>query len=117
MVLKTLSQALSDGDSIECVIRETGVNQDGRTTGITMPNHNAQEALIRATYAKAGLDITKAEERCQFFEAHGQYSTREAIDLNLTRVDRRNGNASRRSTRSRSHFHCFLWTRKNDKQH
>lgn len=72
VVLKTLSQALRDGDTIECVIRETGVNQDGRTTGITMPNHSAQEALIKATYAQAGLDITKAEDRCQFFEAHGQ---------------------------------------------
>ncbi|KAF4766473.1 hypothetical protein HAV15_010469 [Penicillium sp. str.  len=71
IVLKTLSQALRDGDSIECVIRETGINQDGRTTGITMPNHSAQEALIRATYAKAGLDITNPQERCQFFEAHG----------------------------------------------
>lgn len=57
VVLKTLSQALKDGDTIECVIRETGINQNGRTTGITMPNHDAQEALIRATYARAGLDI------------------------------------------------------------
>lgn len=37
-----------------------------------MPNHSAQEALIRATYSKAGLDITNPEDRCQFFEAHGQ---------------------------------------------
>ncbi|CCF38812.1 lovastatin nonaketide synthase, partial [Colletotrichum higginsianum] len=71
VVLKTLSQALKDGDTIECVIRETGINQDGRTTGITMPNHDAQEALIRATYARAGLDINNPQERCQFFEAHG----------------------------------------------
>ena len=71
MVLKTLSQALQDGDSIECVIRETGINQDGRTPGITMPNHEAQEALIRETYAKAGLDLTQAKDRCQYFEAHG----------------------------------------------
>jgi hypothetical protein len=67
-----LSQALKDGDKIECVVRETGINQDGRTTSITMPDHNAQEALIRATYARAGLDITNPEERCQFFEAHGR---------------------------------------------
>ncbi|TEA12870.1 Lovastatin nonaketide synthase mokA [Colletotrichum sidae] len=71
VVLKTLSQALRDGDAIECVIRETGVNQDGRTTGITMPSHAAQETLIRDTYARAGLDITRPEGRCQFFEAHG----------------------------------------------
>ncbi|KAF1848288.1 putative polyketide synthase [Cucurbitaria berberidis CBS 394.84] len=71
IVLKTLSQALADGDSIECIIRETGVNQDGRTPGITMPNHKAQKDLIRETYAKAGLDLSKPENRCQFFEAHG----------------------------------------------
>nr|XP_036578380.1 polyketide synthase [Colletotrichum truncatum]KAF6785623.1 polyketide synthase [Colletotrichum truncatum] len=71
VVLKTLSQALRDGDNIECVIRETGVNQDGRTTGITLPSHSAQEALIRETYAKAGLDLSKPQDRCQFFEAHG----------------------------------------------
>ena len=28
-VLKTLSQAIEDGDHIECIIRETGLNQDG----------------------------------------------------------------------------------------
>ncbi|KAE8824524.1 hypothetical protein PTNB85_09288 [Pyrenophora teres f. teres] len=71
VVLKTLSQALKDGDTIECIIRETGVNQDGRTTGITMPSHLSQETLIRETYAKAGLDISSPEDRCQFFEAHG----------------------------------------------
>lgn len=72
VVLKTLSQALLDGDNIECVIRETGVNQDGKTTGITMPSHMAQETLIRDTYSRAGLDSNKPGERCQFFEAHGK---------------------------------------------
>lgn len=71
VILKTLSQALADGDTIECIIRETGVNQDGRTPGITMPSSNAQAALIRSTYAKAGLDLTKKADRCQYFEAHG----------------------------------------------
>jgi hybrid polyketide synthase/nonribosomal peptide synthetase ACE1 len=36
VVLKTLSQAEKDGDVIECVIREIGANQDGRTPGLTM---------------------------------------------------------------------------------
>ncbi|CAK7269354.1 Type I Iterative PKS [Sporothrix epigloea] len=69
--LKTLSQALADGDHIECVIRETGMNQDGHTPGLTMPNPKAQSEMIRATYARAGLDLTRKEDRCQFFEAHG----------------------------------------------
>ncbi|KAJ0164863.1 Lovastatin nonaketide synthase, partial [Colletotrichum tanaceti] len=71
VVLKTLSQALADGDTIDCLIRETGVGQDGRTTGITMPSSTAQAALIRATYARAGLDPSRPDGRPQFFEAHG----------------------------------------------
>lgn len=33
VILKTLSRAIADGDHIECIIRETGVNSDGRTPG------------------------------------------------------------------------------------
>jgi hybrid polyketide synthase/nonribosomal peptide synthetase ACE1 len=36
VVLKTVAQAEKDGDHIRCVIRETAVNQDGRTRGITV---------------------------------------------------------------------------------
>ncbi|KAK7415996.1 hypothetical protein QQZ08_012149 [Neonectria magnoliae] len=71
VVLKTLSQAIADNDHIECIIRNTGVNQDGRTKGITMPNPHAQTALIQATYERAGLDLGKPEDRPQYFEAHG----------------------------------------------
>ncbi|KAE8154018.1 hypothetical protein BDV25DRAFT_168001 [Aspergillus avenaceus] len=71
LVLKTLSSAIEDGDQIACVIREVGVNHDGRTKGLTMPSALAQASLIKATYAKAGLDPTTKSGRCQFFEAHG----------------------------------------------
>ena len=71
VVLKTLSAALEDGDHIECIIRETGLNQDGATSGITMPSSSAQEALIRSTYARAGLDLLVQKDRPQYFEAHG----------------------------------------------
>ncbi|KAK1676294.1 beta-ketoacyl synthase domain-containing protein [Colletotrichum godetiae] len=71
VVLKTLSAALADGDHIEAIIRETGVNQDGRSRGITMPSAAAQASLIRATYAKAGLNPESDTDRCQYFEAHG----------------------------------------------
>lgn len=57
VVLKTLSAALEDGDHIACIVRETGINQDGRTKGITMPSATSQAALIRDTYEKAGLDL------------------------------------------------------------
>ena len=71
VVLKTLSAALADGDHIECLIRETGLNQDGATTGLTMPSATAQRALIHSTYTKSGLDPTTQADRPQYFEAHG----------------------------------------------
>jgi hypothetical protein len=37
VVLKRLSDAIADGDVIDYVIRETGINQDGSTKGITVP--------------------------------------------------------------------------------
>lgn len=70
-ILKTLSQAIADGDHIECIIRETGLNQDGATNGITMPSATAQTELIESTYARAGLDLSNTSDRPQFFEAHG----------------------------------------------
>lgn len=69
LFLKPLKQALLDGDHIECVIRETGVNSDGRTKGITMPNSISQKELIQQTYRNAGLD--PLVDRCQYFECHG----------------------------------------------
>lgn len=71
VVLKRLSDALADGDHVECIIRETGVNQDGRTKGITVPSAEAQIALIEQTYRRAGLDLDMPQGRPQFFEAHG----------------------------------------------
>lgn len=71
VVLKRLSDAIADCDAIECVIRETGVNQDGHTNGITVPSADAQVALIEATYRRAGIDLDSPEGRPQFFEAHG----------------------------------------------
>lgn len=69
VILKTLSRALEDGDQIEGIVRSTFVNSDGQSTGITMPSAEAQTALIRQTYLKAGLD--PARDRPQYFECHG----------------------------------------------
>ncbi|KAL3475924.1 hypothetical protein BJX99DRAFT_259001 [Aspergillus californicus] len=72
VVLKRLSDAIADKDPIECVIRATNINQDGRSMGITMPSSAAQTSLIQSTYRKAGLDpVRRSEDRCQYFEAHG----------------------------------------------
>lgn len=71
LVLKSLALAQADGDHIECVIRETAVNQDGRTKGITVPSAEAQAALIRECYRQAGLDLRSICDQPQYFEAHG----------------------------------------------
>ena len=67
LVLKPLSKALQDGDTIRSVIRATGANQDGRTPGITQPSTDAQVAMIRQTYKSGGLNMADTA----FFEAHG----------------------------------------------
>lgn len=67
VVLKRLSDALRDNDTIRAVIRASGSNQDGRTPGITQPDPKAQAQLIRETYQRAGLSMAHT----RFFEAHG----------------------------------------------
>ena len=55
VVLKPLDRALADGDPIDAVLLATAVNQDGRTTGISLPSAAAQEDLIRRALAAADL--------------------------------------------------------------
>ncbi len=67
VILKRLSAAIDDGDRIYALIRNTGVNQDGHTPGITLPNRSAQEALLQSVYGQAGIAATDI----QYVEAHG----------------------------------------------
>ena len=67
VVVKRLADAIQDGNVIRAVIRATGSNQDGFTPGITNPNQDAQERLIRDTYKKANLDM----HATRYFESHG----------------------------------------------
>ncbi|KAF2732824.1 polyketide synthase [Polyplosphaeria fusca] len=67
LLLKPLDQAVKDNDYIRAVISASGVNQDGYTPGITMPNGESQEALMRKIYRDAGLDPAKTG----YVEAHG----------------------------------------------
>jgi acyl transferase domain-containing protein len=67
MVVKRLSDALRDGDTIRAVIRHTGANADGKTPSITQPSSEAQAELIRRTYQAAGLNLSSTE----YFESHG----------------------------------------------
>lgn len=67
MLLKPLDDAIRDKDPIRAVIVNSGVSQDGRTQGITMPNGHAQEELIRRVYNEAHID----PDECGFVEMHG----------------------------------------------
>jgi acyl transferase domain-containing protein len=67
LIIKRIKDAIRDGDTIRAVIRSTGSNQDGRTPGVTQPNKDSQEKLIRDTYLKAGLVM----HQTMFFESHG----------------------------------------------
>jgi acyl transferase domain-containing protein/D-arabinose 1-dehydrogenase-like Zn-dependent alcohol dehydrogenase/acyl carrier protein len=67
LVLKRLGDAQRDGDHICAVIRSSAVNQDGASSGLTVPNGGAQQRLISAALARAGL----AGEDVDYLEAHG----------------------------------------------
>ncbi|CAG7918788.1 unnamed protein product [Penicillium olsonii] len=67
LYLKTLSQAIADGDPIRAVIRGTSINANGKSPGISHPSAQDQEMVIRQAYASAGLDL----EKTGYFECHG----------------------------------------------
>src|SRR5690606_33277879 len=67
VLLKRLDQALADGDRIYATIEGSAVNNDGRTMGVTTPNPDAQQAVVRAA-----LDAAQVDPRSiGYVEAHG----------------------------------------------
>jgi acyl transferase domain-containing protein/acyl carrier protein len=67
LVLKRLSDAVRDRDRVCAVISSSAVNQDGASSGLTVPNGGAQQRLIGAALARAGL----AGGDVDYLEAHG----------------------------------------------
>ncbi|KAH6616126.1 hypothetical protein B0J18DRAFT_485034 [Chaetomium sp. MPI-SDFR-AT-0129] len=67
IVVKRLRDALAAGDPVRAVIRETALNQDGKTETITTPSEEAQVELMRECYRRAGLSPSDT----QYFELHG----------------------------------------------
>jgi acyl transferase domain-containing protein/NADPH:quinone reductase-like Zn-dependent oxidoreductase/SAM-dependent methyltransferase/acyl carrier protein len=67
LVLKRLSAALADGDRIMAVIEGSAINQDGHSSGLTVPNGIAQEAAIRQAIANARVTPNEID----YVEAHG----------------------------------------------
>ena len=67
IILKRLSDAQADGDTILALIRGTAVNQDGRSNGLTAPNGPSQEAVIRTALANGRI----SPQQISYVEAHG----------------------------------------------
>lgn len=67
VVLRRLSDALKAGDQILALIRGTAINQDGASSGFSVPNGIAQQALIRRTLEAAGVEPAEID----YVESHG----------------------------------------------
>lgn len=67
LVLKRLKDAQAAGDPIQALIRGSAVNEDGKSSGLTVPNGLAQQAVIRAALAAAGLQ----PNQISYVETHG----------------------------------------------
>lgn len=67
VLVKKLSDALADGDNVLAVIKATGVNQDGQTVGITVPNGESQKKLLQKTLQQAQI----SPQDIHYAEAHG----------------------------------------------
>ena len=65
--LKRLSDAIAAGDTILAVIRGSGMNQDGPSSSLTVPNGVSQQGLIRQVLREARLE----PEQVSYIEAHG----------------------------------------------
>ena len=75
VLLKTLAQAIADGDQIHAVIRGIAVNNDGRTAGPATPNLEAQKAVMLSALGRSG----RRPEEIRYIEVNGSGS--EVTDL------------------------------------
>ncbi len=68
VLLKRLSDALADGDTIHAVIRSVAINNDGRDkASFTAPSVDGQAAVIAAAQAAAGIE----PRSISYVETHG----------------------------------------------
>ena len=67
ILLKNLSKATADNDSIHCVIKGSYINHDGASTSLTAPNGFAQEELLKSAWIKSGITPNDID----YIETHG----------------------------------------------
>ena len=67
VVLKRLGAAMADGDRVLALIRGSAINQDGPSSGLSVPNGLAQEAVIRQALLSAQVEPSALS----YIEAHG----------------------------------------------
>ncbi|MCK0471885.1 SDR family NAD(P)-dependent oxidoreductase [Halalkalibacter sp. APA_J-10(15)] len=67
IVLKSLKDAIRDGDHIYGVIKGSEMNQDGKTNGITAPSSISQTEVQHLVYQNSGIN----PETISYIEAHG----------------------------------------------
>jgi acyl transferase domain-containing protein len=67
VVLKRLSDARADGDVILGLVRGSAVNQNGPSSGLTVPSAIAQQRVIRRALEQAGV----TPDEVGYVEAHG----------------------------------------------
>ncbi|MDF5727709.1 MAG: type I polyketide synthase, partial [Rhizonema sp. PD38] len=67
LVLKRLCDAQADKNHILAVIRGSAINQDGASSGFTVPNCSAQQTVIRQALKNAKVDVSEVS----YVEAHG----------------------------------------------
>lgn len=67
LVLRAEDVARRNGDRVHAVLVGSGVNQDGRTNGLSLPSPQAQARLLADVYERAGVE----PDQLAFMEAHG----------------------------------------------